>query len=516
MGVMFLVLMPCLYCNVSDTWMLNNKWSRALIAAAGMYVELVLAALATLVWCFSEPGLINQLALNIMIVCSISTLIFNGNPLLRYDGYYILSDLLEIPNLRQKSSTLLQRWLGEFFLGMPHRADPFLPVKKRWLFVAYSIAAVVYRWLIMFAIFWFLYEFLKPYGAQMIGQCLILLAVWSLLGVPLMKLHQFFSVPGRWDTVKPKRALFSIILATASLAGLLFVPLPHYVHCSFYVQPRDVTNVFVDVPGVLQSVVADPNTVVAPGDALLYLQDDDLEQQLEQLQSRVRGTQVAYESMKFMSQRDASLLEELDAAHSEWSAAAQDLKQREIDLPRLTVRAQAAGILLEPPRREPATDDSRDLNNWSGSPLDRSNLGAYLEQKTLVGRIVPDPSKMEAILAIDQADVEFVRADQTVSLRVNQLPGERFSSLTPGPTPTRMEQLPRSLSSRYGGPMIGRLDSNGREIPESTCYLLSVPLDIHSETVLDGATGQARIRTGTQSMGQRLWRVVCQTFRFEL
>ena len=64
--------------------------------------------------------------------------------------------------------------------------------------------------------------------------------------------------------------------------------------------------------------------------------------------------------------------------------------------------------------------------------------------------------------------------------------------------------------------MIGRLDSNGREIPDSTCYLLSVPLDIHSETVLDGATGQARIRTGTQSMGQRLWRVLCQTFRFEL
>ena len=155
MGIMFLVLMPCLYCNVSDTWMIANKWSRAFIAAAGMYVELVVAAIATLVWWFSQPGLVNQLSFNIIVVSSISTLLFNGNPLLRYDGYYILSDILEIPNLRQKSSSILQRWMGRLFLGIPSRPDPFLPVRKMWFFASYSIAAVVYRWLIMFSIFGF-------------------------------------------------------------------------------------------------------------------------------------------------------------------------------------------------------------------------------------------------------------------------------------------------------------------------------------------------------------------------
>jgi putative peptide zinc metalloprotease protein len=98
MGVMFLVLTPCLYCNVSDSWLLPNKWHRAAIGAAGMYVEITLASLATFLWWLTEPGLFNHICLSVMFVCSVSTILFNGNPLLRFDGYYILSDIAEIPN----------------------------------------------------------------------------------------------------------------------------------------------------------------------------------------------------------------------------------------------------------------------------------------------------------------------------------------------------------------------------------------------------------------------------------
>ena len=133
LGVMVLVLTPCLYCNVSDSWLLPNKWQRAAIGAGGMYVELVLASFATWIWWFSEPGLLNHICLNVMFVCSVSTLVFNANPLLRYDGYYILSDITEIPNLRQKSTAVLSRKMGEWLLGLeqprrpvPARAEPGL------------------------------------------------------------------------------------------------------------------------------------------------------------------------------------------------------------------------------------------------------------------------------------------------------------------------------------------------------------------------------------------------------
>ena len=316
--------------------------------------------------------------------------------------------------------------------------------------------------------------------------------------------------------MKPIRAYVSMILTAGVLGAFLLIPIPHYVHCFFHVQPRDATNIYVDVPGTLVAVVAEPNQYVASGDPLICLNDDVLDQQIEKLKGRVRVKQAAYESVKFMSQRDYTMLDELDTAKSELTAAEEDLEQREVDLPRLTIRAKVDGILLEPPRIDAAASHSSELQAWSGSPLKRCNLGAFLDQKTLVGKIVPDPVKMEAIIAIDQGDIEFVRANQIVVMFVNQLPNEHFESRTTALAPIRMKHVPKSLSSRFGGPLVSQLDETGRDVPLSTNYLVSVPLDNPSQLVLDGATGYAKIRTGTQSIGQRVWRVVCRTFRFDL
>ncbi len=170
MGVMFLVLTPCLYCNVSDSWMLPNKYHRAWIGAGGMYIELVIASICTYLWWFSNPGLLNQICLSTMFVCSVSTVIFNANPLLRYDGYYILSDLAEIPNLRQKATTILNRKLGAWCLGLEEPDDPFLPQRNQLFFALYSIAAAVYRWVVLFSILWFLYKIFEPYHLKVLSR----------------------------------------------------------------------------------------------------------------------------------------------------------------------------------------------------------------------------------------------------------------------------------------------------------------------------------------------------------
>ena len=103
MGVMLLVFSPTLYCDVTDSWMIKNKWKRIIIGAAGMYVEVILAAVAIFIWYNTNPGLLNHLALNVFFISTVTTVIFNANPLLRYDGYYMMSDWLEIPNLRSKA-----------------------------------------------------------------------------------------------------------------------------------------------------------------------------------------------------------------------------------------------------------------------------------------------------------------------------------------------------------------------------------------------------------------------------
>ena len=161
-GAMLLVFTPCLYCNVSDSWMLPNKWHRAFIGASGMYVEMVLATFATFIWWFTDPSsLINNLSLSVMFICSVSTVLFNGNPLLRFDGYYIMMDLAEIPNLRQKSSEVLKRFMVQTCLGIEQPENPFLPQGNRFFFGMYTIAAVVYRWIVVFSIMYFLNKILR-------------------------------------------------------------------------------------------------------------------------------------------------------------------------------------------------------------------------------------------------------------------------------------------------------------------------------------------------------------------
>ena len=229
MGVMILVLTPCLYCNVSDSWMLPNKWQRAAIGAAGMYVECIIASLATFFWWFSTPGLLNMLCLNIIFVSSVSTIMFNANPLLRYDGYYILADLTEIPNLRQKATTILNRKSAEWFLGIEPQDDPFLPQRKQVFFVIYSVAAAMYRWFVTFSILWFLHQVFKPYRLEMIGYVIVSMSLVGLVVMPLYKLGKFFYVPGRMSKVKRPRMFASLGGLAALVLLFVFLPLPHSV-----------------------------------------------------------------------------------------------------------------------------------------------------------------------------------------------------------------------------------------------------------------------------------------------
>ena len=164
MGLIIRILSPCLYSDLSDSWMLPNKWKRAAIGAAGMYVEVILAAIATFVWWFTLPGMLNMICLNIILVSVVSTVMFNANPLLCYDGYYILSDLVEIPNLRQKANSVVRRTAAKWFLGIKPPDDPFLPQRGQIVLAMYSIAAGIYRCFVLLLIIWFIYEIGKLYG----------------------------------------------------------------------------------------------------------------------------------------------------------------------------------------------------------------------------------------------------------------------------------------------------------------------------------------------------------------
>ena len=521
MGVMILVLTPCLYCNVSDSWMLPSKWHRAAIGAAGIFVEVVLAAAATYVWWFTQPGFVHFMALNVMFVCSVSTIVFNGNPLLRYDGYYVLADLVEIPNLRQKATTLLSNKLAQWLLGIEPPEDPFLPQRRQLFFVLYSVAAAAYRWLVLASILWFLYQFFKPYGLQVIGWTIIGVSLIGLVCMPLYKVAKFFYVPGRLEKVKKPRMYTSLALIGLLLAAVLLVPLPHSIICTLEIQPRDATPVYVDNVdgGLLAECYVRQGDEVQAGQLLAQLSNVELELKIVQLSGERERFKARLDARRRQGEAGRGEVAQLEKALRN---VEEQLEKRLQDWRRLQLTAPISGTVLPPPETPAHPDPEGQLPAWSGTPLDPENIGAYLEEGTLLCQI-GDPTKYEAILVIDEADVDLIRAMLArgqypeVHIKVYALPERTFRTQLVSVSNVDLKIAPRRLGARAGGELPTKPDPVlNVERPLRRSYQAQAPLDDPDGVLRLGLRGSARVYTAWMPLGKRIWRLIWHTVNFRM
>lgn len=515
MGFMLLCFAPTMYCNVSDSWMLPNKWHRAAIGAAGIYVELVMASLAVFLWRYTEPGLLHALALNTVFVCSVSTLVFNANPLLRYDGYYIAGDLLEITNLGSKASAALRQLAGRACLGLKYEADEFAPSHGRALFACYAVASAAYRMFVFVSILWFVNKFFEPYRLDVVGQALGTLAVVGLVLAPVRRIWQFFAVPGRWMLVNRTRLSLTLSIVGGLLLAACVVPLPHRVYAPLEVRPRDAHAVYAEASGVLVRTLVKPGDKVAAGQPLVELADVDAALEVERLVGRRDEAKVVLAALHQQQFRDATADVRLTVAEQTAAALEQLVTKRRGDLARLVPKAPIAGTVLPPPEVPAPPREAGELTAWTGSPLDDKNLGATLAAGTLVCRI-GDPSRMEAVLVVDQGDVEFLALDQTVDVLLDELPGRTWRGTIREISKTDLKLLPRQLSNSAGGDVAAKRDAAGGERPRSTSYQVRVqPLDDPDGLLRMGLSGRAQIHAGTQTAAAMLTRAFARTFRFE-
>jgi putative peptide zinc metalloprotease protein len=517
-GVMFLVLTPCLYCNVSDSWMLPNRWHRAAIGAAGMYVELVLASICTFIWWFTEPGPINYICLNVMFISSVSTIMFNANPLLRYDGYYILSDILEIPNLRQKASTILNRKLGKWCLGLEEPEDPFLPQRRQWLFATYTVASSIYRWIVTFSILYFLNKVFEPYGLKILGQLIALGAIYGLVIQPLWKVYKFFKVPGRLGKVKRVRFYGTLLVLAGAIAAVLLIPLPAHVYAPLEVQARNADSVYVGVDGVLEKTFVRPGDDVKQGDLLAQLRNIDVEIAISELTGQRDVFSAQLEGLHRVSFADRRANAQIDPLKKALEGTKKQLKNRQDDREKLRLVAPRDGTVLPPPLVEQRSDDGAHLPTWSGSPFDRENIGARLTTGAKLCQ-VGDPRSLEARLVIDQNDVEFVLPGQTVEIMLDQTTDYVYSNCFVERVSTEdLKTSPTHLSSLHGGSLPTKMDAGGVARPLSPIFEAVVPLpaDDPHNLLRIGLVGKAKISTAPRTLGSRMWRYLQHTFNFEL
>lgn len=515
LGAMLLVFTPCLYCNVSDSWMLPNKWQRVFIGAAGMYVEVFLASIATFLWWFSEPGLLNHLCLSMMFICSVSTLIFNGNPLLRFDGYYILMDILEIPNLRQKSTEVLKRWLVQTCLGIEQPENPFLPQGRQWLFALYTIAAVIYRWVVVISIVLFLNQVLEPYGLKIIGRLVAITGLFGLVVQPLWQLWKFFTTPGRIHKVKYKRVAATAAVLAAVLAFVMWVPLPFHVECPVEIQPRDAEMVFAGVPGRIVDVHVSAGQKVEAGQVLARLDSIDLYLEIARLEGNHRELQTQLTSLLRQRHDDSRAIAQIGQTQELLTSVKEQLDEKQDELSRLEIKAPVAGTVLTPPGRPKQPSGDGRLPSWTGEPFDAANRGAFLEDSDLVCQI-GDPLAMEAVLIVNQADVELIQIGNEVEVKIDAIPNLTYTTSIEEIAKNDLKQTSAALSSQMGGQLETKMDKTGASRPIDTSFQARAPMNASGEVMRTGLRGRAKVYPGWQPLSTRFFRFMAKTFHFEL
>jgi putative peptide zinc metalloprotease protein len=407
-----------------------------MITAAGMLVELALASVATILWFAAAPGILKAMLANVIVLCTVGTIVFNGNPLLRFDGYFLLTDLAGLPNLSQRASHRLQQFLSFLLIGRTEirrdREPPFV--------LAYGVCSGIYRICLSLAILLMLYHLFDHWNLRIIGFALTMMASVSMIVFPLF--NSFSGLVA--EILHQKQRGYLLIRSSfifALLAAGLCIPLPHSIIVPCVVEPVG-RSIYATMSGELKSAV-NYGQIVSRGDMIAVTSDLRLLQQLTHLQGEVKILQTRVRAYELDRSGTQSAL--LPEARKMLVSATQRVDQFESELERLATRSPSSGLLM-PPRVTPLSDDESSLSKWHGCPLDANNVGAFIEEGTLLGTIV-DPAAVELILPVNSAQRQLLRDGQSVEFQPTGNPHLKFSgSIVQMPT-LESTEIPQELTA---------------------------------------------------------------------
>jgi putative peptide zinc metalloprotease protein len=336
-GAMLLVLLPAPYVDASSCWAFPSKWQRMAVGAGGMLFELAAAAVAALIWVSTPDGaLIKQICYFVMITSGVSTILFNGNPLMRFDGYFIFADLIEVPNLMQRSQKSLTWLVQRYIYGLKNQRPPSSVRSEMWILVIYGVAAMIYR------VFLFIVITLYVLGLWFIVG--VLLAAWT-AGMwffgPIGKFIHWLSSSSQLVDHRARAVLTSIAMAAALVVLVGLIPLPDYRRARGVIDTAGKSGVFIGTDGFVEAAHVRPGDLVKAGDPLLTLSSPELDSN-ENI-ARARLTDAVLERSEAYSKDDAPAAA---VAQRKIEAAQQQLDDLTFRRSQLIVRAPRDGTVV--------------------------------------------------------------------------------------------------------------------------------------------------------------------------
>ncbi|TWT48222.1 hypothetical protein KOR42_40130 [Thalassoglobus neptunius] len=510
LGVLLVAFFPLLYCDTTDSWR-QNRWQRAQVAGAGIFVELMIASVCCLLWVASSPGILNLVFLNLTLICSINTLFVNGNPLLRYDGYYILSDLCDYPNLGPESRQMAGSWIRRVIFGQSTDGDATISASRLPLAV-YGFASSLYRVLVLVMIVWAVHQFLKQYGLEELTFLIVAPMLMSLIvSILSLLVRRFRSLKGGVSPAQTIRATLGVFTTIAVLAILILIPLPRSTNAPFILEPGKCRPVYVTVPGRLTAPFLTTKELLSremkTGDFIVSLVNDDLELSLSQSEAQVRERATHLSNLEKFRSSSKVANSTIPTIRSSLKAAADRLDTERLQQKRLRIVSPADGIFF-PPRNTPATQSmERGVQTWSGCPLDKENDGAWLQEQTILGW-VGNPEDLRVIAFVPQAEMELIRKGNSVRIVSSSNPGEVCSGKVSEIGAEVVREIPRELIHNQYLIVEPR---DGTYAPVETLYRVSIEVESGNPGALY-STGIVKIDGLKMSISGRLLRLLRQTF----
>ncbi|MEZ6060855.1 MAG: HlyD family efflux transporter periplasmic adaptor subunit [Planctomycetaceae bacterium] len=499
-GIMMLTFTPVLYTNVSDSWSLNRS-HRLAVTAAGIVLELTIASLCVLLWWFAAPGTTRLLLMNTILLCSVTTVLFNGNPLLRFDGYFLLADLTGIPNLYQQASARVSQLARRYLFGV---TDGLTSIRSRQtaFLTVYGLLAAAYRLLITFAIVKIVRTFARQWQQEAAGQLLS----WFILATFLVMPLALFVGNTAVTALRQRRGLRPLLhtIAFCAVAWLVLSfrwPYSVTAPCTFLPKGEAI---YVTVPGDVISF-ADYGQVVQAGDEIARLSNTDIDLRVQAVEAELRQHENILASLETVraSDRKNDLATTAEAIAEVKSRLASLREQAR----KLSVEASTAGVLLPPQERVPQPD-GRQLSSWTGLPLTHQNRNAHLDRGTVLGHI-GDPRELWVVAFVDEAEVEFVAPGSLTTVASLSGANERFQTIIEEVSQETADSVPIQIS--VAGLNKWRRAPHDAAPPLFRCSGVLTVRDSQPVPNLY-SVGQVRIHGAERSLLERLRRYLARTF----
>ncbi len=487
LGVMLLVFSPLPYVDVTASWTFRERWKRIAVASAGMVAEFFVAAIAALAWAAAGPGVVRDLAFNMMLAAGVTTLVFNANPLLRYDGYYILSDLADLPNLYQRGQQMLLHLAQRYLFGVRRGSAPFASSKREriWL-VSYGGASLVYRLLVFAGLVWFVSGRFLLLGMIVAVFCAF---AWGI--VPLAKFANYLATSPQLDRTRPRAIGVSVGIAVAAAFLLGALPVPQTLRAPGVIRPVMVGDVATGVAGEFETLEVASGERVTAGQPLARLRNRELALELASARAQQRELQGLWrEALRAGNSSRTALEQGLEAVE----ARVRMLEEQEA---KLMVTAPLAGV-------------------WVAPGIEQAR-GSWMKRGTALGQIFEPEQGFEFSAIVPQVDASRFFTGE-IGEAVVRVRGQSTTPLEVGsvvPIQAEQNRLPSAaLAQNAGGEVALAREGGDRMVTAETFYEVRAKLRPNPEAVLfSGLTGRIAFDLPAEPLGWQWARALRQAFQ---